>query len=147
MNDALTFALGGEVIAVPIQAVKEIIQSSALTLVPLMPDTIRGVINLRWAVVPVVDLSVRLGRGSTLIHRRTCTVILELCQDEKVTVLGMLVDQVREVLDIGLDELEPAPTFGSKLPPDYLRNVGKVDGKFVLILNVDRVLSVAELAL
>jgi len=142
----LTFSLGGEHFAVAIGSIKEVIQFSGLTLVPLMPEAIRGVINLRGSVVPVVDLSVRFGRASTQIQRRTCIVILELVQDETMTVLGVLVDQVREVLEIAQDGMEPAPAFGSRIPPDFIRNVGKVGGKFVLILDVDHALFVAELA-
>ena len=126
--------------------IKEVIQFSGLTLVPLMPEAIRGVINLRGSVVPVIDFSVRFGRAPTQIHRRTCIVIMELVQNEATTVLGILVDQVREVLEITQDGMELAPTFGNRIPSDFIRNVGKVGGKFVLILDVDHALSVAELA-
>jgi purine-binding chemotaxis protein CheW len=142
----LTFSLGGEAFAVAISFIKEVMQFSGLTAVPLVPDTIRGVINLRGSVVPVIDLSVRFGRSPTPMHRRTCIVVLELFQNEAQTVLGILVDQVREVLSIGQDEMEPTPAFGGRLPLDFISSVGKVGGKFVPILDVDRALAVAELA-
>ncbi len=142
----LTFSLGGEDFAVAIGSIKEVIQFSGLTFVPLMPEAIQGVINLRGSVVPVVDLAIRFGRSATQVHRRTCIVILELVQNEVMTVLGILEDQVREVLEIAREEMEPAPAFGSRLPPDFIQSVGKVAGKFVLILDVDHALSVADLA-
>ena len=137
----------GIVTAVAIGFIKEVIQFTGLTLVPLMPEAVRGVINLRGSVVPVVDLSVRFGRTRTPIHRRTCIVILELFQDDSMTVLGMIVDQVREVLEIDQTDLEPAPAFGSRLPQGYLSSVGKVAGNFILVLDIDHALAVAELAL
>jgi purine-binding chemotaxis protein CheW len=142
----LTFSLGGEVFAVAIETIREVIQFGGLTVVPLAPAATRGVINLRGAVVPVIDLAVRLGHAVTAIDRHTCIVILELRQDDRVTLLGVLVDQVREVLEIDAEALEPAPAFGNRIPPDYLRAVGKVGGRFILILDVDHALSLAELA-
>jgi purine-binding chemotaxis protein CheW len=142
----LTFCLDGEVFGVGIEAVREVIQFTGLTPVPLMPAALRGVINLRGAVVPVVDLALRLGHPPTQPHRRTCLVILELTQDGQGTVLGVLVDQVREVLELAEAQLEPAPAFNHRLPAGFIERVGKAAGGFVLILAADRVLSIAELA-
>lgn len=142
----LAFSLGGETFAMDIRSIKEVIQFSELTEVPLMPPFIQGVINLRGAVVPVIDLSIRFNRPLTEVTRRTCTVILEVVQDEEASVLGIMVDNVSEVLDISERDIEPAPAFGSNLRSEFIAGVGKVNGKFVIILNVNRVLSVEEMA-
>jgi purine-binding chemotaxis protein CheW len=142
----LAFTLGGEMFAMDIRSIKEVIQFVSLTEVPLVPDFIRGVINLRGSVVPVIDISVRFGRTVTEIGRRTCIVIVEVDYNEESSVLGILVDSVSEVLEIGESEIEPAPSFGSSLRADFIAGVGKVNGKFIIILSVNRVLSVDEMA-
>ncbi len=142
----LAFSMGGETFAMDIRSIKEVIQFTELTEVPLMPTFIRGVINLRGAVVPVIDLSIRFHRPSTEITHRTCTVILEVVNDEETAVLGVMVDNVNEVLDISARDIEPAPAFGSKLRSEFITGVGKVNGKFVIILDVNRVLPVEEMA-
>ena len=142
----LAFSLGGETFAMDIRSIKEVIQFATLTEVPLMPAFIRGVINLRGAVVPVIDLSIRFGRSLTEVTRRTCIVILEVGTGEDVSVLGVMVDNVSEVLDIGGHDIEPAPAFGSSLRSEFIAGVGKVNGKFVILLDVNRVLSVEEMA-
>ena len=143
----LTFMLGGEVFAIGILAIKEIIEYGNLTEVPMMPDYIRGVINLRGSVVPVVDLSARFGRKNTELTRRTCIVIIEVASDQEKQVIGVVVDAVNEVLEIQADQIEPPPAFGAKIRTDFIRGMGKVDGKFVIILNVDNVLSIDDLGL
>lgn len=142
----LTFSMGGETFAMEIRSVKEVIQFEGLTEVPLMPPFLRGVINLRGAVVPVIDLFLRFGKAAIPVSRRTCVVILEVTEGEETAVLGVIVDNVSEVLEIGASEIEPAPTFGSDIRPDFIRGVGKVAGKFILILQASTVLSVEELA-
>jgi purine-binding chemotaxis protein CheW len=143
----LTFMLGGETFAIGILAIKEIIEYGNLTEVPMMPDFIRGVINLRGSVVPVVDLSARFGRKGSGITRRTCIVIIEVANGEEKQVLGVVVDAVNEVLEIPQDEIEAPPAFGARIRTDFIRGMGKVDGRFVIILNVDNVLSLDDLAL
>jgi len=145
-NQYLTFTLSGETFAMEIRYIREILQYGGVTLVPLMPDFIRGVINLRGAVVPVIDLSVRFQRPPTEPTKRTCTVILEVGSDEHLSTLGVMVDNVSEVLDIQTSEIEPAPSFGSSLRADFIQGVGKVSGKFVILLDVNQVVSVEELA-
>ena len=142
----LTFMLGGEAYAVRILSIKEIIEYGNVTPVPLMPSTIKGVINLRGAVVPVLDLSVRFGREPTLTGRRTCIVIVETGPEEERQVIGMIVDAVNAVQEIPLSEIEPAPAFGMKISNDFIAGIGKAAGRFVIVLDMDRVLSVAELA-
>lgn len=143
----LTFMLGGEVFAIGILAIKEIIEYGNLTEVPMMPDYIRGVINLRGSVVPVVDLSARFGRRSTELTRRTCIVIIEVAAEQEKQVVGVVVDAVNEVLEIPQEQIEPPPAFGAKIRTDFIRGMGKVDSKFVIILNVGNVLSLDDLAL
>ena len=142
----LAFNLGREAFAMDILTIKEVIQYAEITEVPLAPPSIRGVINLRGAVVPVIDLAVRFGWNRTEIARRTCVVIVEMEQAGERAVLGVIVDQVREVLEIAQDLIEPATTFGSKLRPDFIRGIGKVKGQFILILEINRVLALDELA-
>ncbi|BDU75531.1 chemotaxis protein CheW [Mesoterricola sediminis] len=141
----LAFDLNGEAFAMDIRCIKEVIQYGALTAVPLMPDFIRGVINLRGAVVPVVDLSVRFGRTPTDVARRTCVVILEVPSEGGTVELGILVDNVSEVLDIAEADIEPAPAFGSALRSEFIAGVGKVGGRFVILLDVAHVLSIEEM--
>ncbi len=143
----LTFVLGGEMYAIAILSVKEIIDYGHLTVVPMMPECIRGVINLRGAVVPVVDLARRFSSGSTEITRRSCIVIVEVETDGEHQDIGVIVDAVNEVLEIGHDQIEPTPAFGAKIRTDFIQGMGKVGGRFVIVLNVDRVLSMEDLAM
>jgi len=142
----LTFMLGGEVFAIGILSIKEIIEYGQLTEVPRMPEFIRGVINLRGAVVPVIDLGSRFGKKASAVSRRTCIVIIEVIYEEEQHVVGVMVDAVNEVLDIAPSEIEPAPSFGAKIRADFIKGMGKVNGKFVIILDVDHVLSLDEMS-
>ena len=142
----LTFALAGEMFAVGILNVKEIIEYGHLTEIPMMPAFIRGVINLRGSVVPVIDLSARFGSKPTEVSRRTCIVIGEVDDAEDVAALEARDLLVSEVLDIPASEIEPPPSFGAKIRADFIFGMGKVAGKFVIILNINKVLSVEEIA-
>ncbi len=144
----LTFLLGGDMFAIAILNIKEIIEYGNLTEVPMMPSFIRGVINLRGSVVPVVDLSARFGRKRTEISRRTCIVIIEVDGgDDSKLDIGVMVDSVSEVLEIPRSEIEPPPAFGAKIRVDFIQGMGKVAGKFVILLNANQVLSVDELSM
>lgn len=142
----LTFVVAGEVFAVPISAVKEIIEYRAPTDVPMMPSFMRGVINLRGRVVPVIDLSARFGRGKGTPTRRSCIVIVEIRHQDEEHDIGVAVDAVNAVLDIADADIEPPPTFGAKLRAEFISGMGKVAEKFVIILEIDKVLSVDELS-
>ena len=143
----LTFMLAQEQFAVGILGIKEIIEYQGVTEVPMMPPCVRGVINLRGAVVPVIDLPARFGRASSPVTKRTCVVIVEAaCGTDERHVMGLLVDAVNEVLDIAPSDIEPPPAFGARLRSDFIQGVGKVRGKFVLLLDVDRVLAIDEIA-
>ena len=141
----LTFMLAGEVFALGILAVKEIIEYHSLTVVPMMPDCVRGVINLRGAVVPVMDLLARFGRPMSEVTKRTCIVIVEVNTLEERQVIGVVVDAVSEVLDIASSEIEPPPAFGARIRADLIRGMGKVKGRFVILLDLDRALSLEAL--
>jgi purine-binding chemotaxis protein CheW len=142
MQQYLSFMLGGEMFAMDLLSVREIIQYAGETEVPMMPPCMRGVINLRGAVVPVLDLSVRFGRAPSQIGRRSCIVIVER---ERVAI-GVLVDAVNTVLDICPDDVEPAPSFGAHLRNDFIAGVGKWKGRLLILLNVETVLALEELA-
>lgn len=144
----LTFLLAKEMFAISISSIKEIIEYGQLTPVPMMPDFVRGVINLRGQVVPVIDLQARLGRPSSPVGKRTCIVIFEVVFDEdgQREVMGAVVDSVSEVLGIPASEIERAPQFGARVRQDFIAGLGKIEGRFVIILNVERVLSVDELS-
>ncbi|NVM75969.1 purine-binding chemotaxis protein CheW [Duganella sp. SG902] len=149
----LTFMLGEEQYAVGILHIKEIIEYGSLATVPMMPDCVRGVINLRGAVVPVMDLSARFGRGQSAIGKRSCIVIVETAgaeeDDKGKQVLGMLVDAVNAVVEIAAADIEPAPAFGTRIRPDFIAGMGKrMDkdrGRFVILLDIERVLSSEEI--
>lgn len=141
----LTFQVGGESFAIAILGIKEIIEYAGLTEVPLMPDCIRGVINVRGSVVPVLDLSARFGRKVAAITRRTCIVIVEVESAGERHDMGIIVDAVNAVLDIPLSQIEPPPAFGAKIRTDFIAGMGKVDGRFVILLNIDQVLSTDEI--
>ena len=142
----LTFLLSGEMYAVGILNVKEIIEYGQLTEIPMMPAFIRGVINLRGSVVPVIDLSARFGGQQTEVSRRTCIVIIEIGSEEERHDIGVVVDAVSEVLEVSAADIEPAPSFGAKIRADFIDGMGKIGGKFVIILDIQRVLSVEEIA-
>ena len=141
----LTFMLSGETYAISILRIKEIIQYGQLTEVPRMPDFIRGVINLRGAVVPVIDLSSRFGKQPTAIGRRNCIIIIEVAIGDETQSVGVMVDAVNAVLEIPGSEIEPAPSFGANIRADFIAGMGKIDGKFVIILNIQHVLSMDDM--
>lgn len=142
----LTFMLSGEMYATSILRIKEIIQYGQLTEVPRMPDFIRGVINLRGAVVPVIDLSARFGKKPTLVGRRNCIIIIEIATESETHSVGIMVDAVNAVLEIPAHEIEPAPSFGTDIRTDFIAGMGKINGKFVIILNIQHVLSMDDMA-
>ena len=143
----LTFMLGEEQYAVGILHIKEIIEYGSLATVPMMPDCVRGVINLRGAVVPVMDLSARFGRAPSTIGKRSCIVIVETEgeEGEAKQVLGMLVDAVNAVVEIAAADIEPAPSFGTRIRPDFIAGMGKYNGRFIILLDLARVLSNEEI--
>jgi len=143
----LTFLLGEEMFAIGILSIREIIEYGFVTDVPMTPPFIRGVLNLRGAVVPVVDLAVRFGRSPSDNSKRTCIVIVEIESAKGRQEMGVVVDAVSEVLEIAHGNIEPPPELGAQIRNDFIKGMGKIDGKFVVILDVNRVLSMEEIAL
>jgi purine-binding chemotaxis protein CheW len=143
----LTFTVADELYTITIMYIKEIIEYVSLTPVPMAPSYIRGVLNLRGNVLPVIDLAVRFGGEPQPVNKHTCIVIVELSSTgEDMLHLGVVVDAVNDVLTLKADDFEPAPTFGSRIRADFIRNIAKVNNEFIILLDVERVLSVEELA-
>jgi purine-binding chemotaxis protein CheW len=142
----LTFGLGKEVFAMDIRTVREIIQYGPMTTVPLMPGFVRGVINLRGAVVPVIDLQARFGRPPAVVGKKTCIVIFDALRAGERVELGLLVDAVSEVIEIAPQQIEPPPNFGTAVRRDFIQGMGKVADRFVIILEPDRAFDVEEMA-
>ncbi len=140
----LTFVLGAETFAIGIMAIKEIIEYASLTEVPMMPAYVRGVINLRGAVVPVLDLPVRFGKTASAVTKRTCIVIIEVVLGSERHVLGLVVDAVNAVLEIPSGEIEPPPAFGASIRTEFIKGMAKVNSKFVILLDIDHVLAPDE---
>lgn len=143
----LTFMLNGEAFAIGILAIKEIIEYGHLTEVPMMPTCVRGVINLRGAVVPVMDLQARFGRSASAVTKRTCIVIVETAPTDDSAdgqVIGVVVDAVNEVLELPSADIEPPPSFGAAIRSDFVCGMAKVRGKFVIVLDVANVLSIED---
>lgn len=143
----LTFRLQGELYAFGILNVKEILEYGHVTKVPMMPDFIQGVINLRGEVVPVINLARRFGMETQAITKRTCVIIVEVENEGQKQDLGVMVDIVSEVLDIPASDMRTTPGFGAKIRTDFIRSMGKLGDDFVIILDEDRVLSIHELAM
>jgi len=141
----LLFCVGDETFALDIRPVREIIQYSALTVVPLMPDFVRGVINLRGAVVPVIDLQARFGRQRTEMGKKTSIIIFDVGPPEDRIEMGVLVDAVSKVVDLGAADIEPPPQFGATIAREYIHGLGKVDSDFIVILEPERALSVDDM--
>ena len=141
----LTFMLAGETFAIAILGIKEIIEYRGLTEVPMMPACVRGVINLRGSVVPVLDPLARFGKPSSAVGKRTCIVIVETGDAQERQVVGIVVDAVNEVLDIADTDIEPTPSFGTRIHAEFIDGIGKVNGRFVILLNVPRMLAIEQL--
>ena len=141
----LTFLVGEEEYAVGVLRVREIIQYHAVTRVPRTPEWIRGVINLRGSVVPVVDMAVKFGLPATVPGRCTCIVLVEARVEGERVVMGMIADEVRQVVDLPPDAVQPPPAFGTRVSVDYLEAMGRVDERMVLLLDVDRLLAADQI--
>ncbi|MBF0627430.1 MAG: chemotaxis protein CheW [Magnetococcales bacterium] len=142
----LTFTLGSEVFAVDIAKIREVLEYTLVTKVPRTPGFMCGVINLRGSVVPVVDMRLKFGMEPREKSVNTCIIILEIAQDDGVVVMGALADSVREVMELEPDQIEPPPKIGMRLRSDFLKGMGKQEGRFIMILDIDRIFSVDELS-
>jgi purine-binding chemotaxis protein CheW len=141
----LTFFLVGEEYAIPILKVREIIEYDTVTVVPSTPPWIRGVINLRGTVVPVVDLAVKFGMPPTQPTKLTCNVVVEVEYEGQKTTTGIMADSVSQVVKLRPSDIETVPSFGTKIRVDYLLGMGKAGRKFVLLLDIDRALASTEI--
>lgn len=146
-NQFLTFSLSGEVYAIDILSIREIIDLGNLTVVPMTPRFIRGVINLRGSVVPVVDLAARFGGELAKVTKRTAIIIIEMPDGDGTLDIGIVVDAVNDVLEIPLDDIEAAPAFGASIRTEFVKGMGKVNGRFLVLLDVSNVLALGELSL
>lgn len=144
-SQLLTFMSGNECFALEISSIREIIEFSEATPVPLMPAFIRGVINLRGAVVPVIDLKTRLFGESGTSNKRTCVVVVELQYEGALQVLGVLVDAVNEVIDVDSGDKAEAPHFGHSIRADFINYIAKTNNQLVIVLTLDKVLSIDEM--
>lgn len=142
----LTFYLSGSVYGIQIDSVKEIIEYGGVTHVPMTPEYIRGVINLRGRVVPVIDLGARLEKGTHEVTKRTCIIIVEVQSESESCDIGFVVDLVNEVIDIQPDDIEPAPSFGADIRVDFIAGMAKLGEGFTVLLDLQNVLSVEELS-
>ncbi len=141
----LSFKLGEEIFAVDVAKVREILDVTAITKVPQTPDFMRGVINLRGSVVPVMDMRLKFGMPPTERTVNTCIIVMEVTQDGETTVLGSLADSVQEVLDLEPDQIEAAPRIGTRLRSDFIKGMGKQNERFIIILDIDRIFNAGEL--
>ena len=140
----LTFTLANEDHGIGILKIKEIIGMMPVTPVPQTPEFVKGVINLRGKVIPVVDLRLRFGMEEIEYTERTCIIVVEIEGKDATVLIGIVVDSVSEVLNIKGEEIEDTPTFGTKLNTDYILGMAKMDGGVKILLDIDRVLSAEE---
>ncbi|MEA3544146.1 MAG: chemotaxis protein CheW [Thermodesulfobacteriota bacterium] len=145
-NQYLTFKLDDEVFGLAIEKVREVLDFISVTRVPQTPEYMRGVINLRGNVVPVMDLRLKFDMEKTEKTVNTCIIITEIEIEGEITVLGALADAVQEVLDLEPDQIEPAPRMGTKLRTEFIKGMGKHNDQFIILLDIDRVFSSAEIA-
>jgi len=146
ISQYLTYKLGDEVFALDISQVREVLDFTTVTKIPQTPDFMRGVINLRGNVVPVVDLKLKFGMNITEKTVNTCIIITEISIEGEKTVIGALADSVQEVIELGPGQIEPAPKIGTSLRTEFIKGMGKRNETFIIILDIDRVFSAEEIA-
>lgn len=142
----LTFALSEEIFAVEVYKVREILEWTTITRVPQTPDFMRGVINLRGSVVPVIDLRLKFGMAETARSVNTCIIVVEVNTGGDTLVMGMLADSVQEVFELAPESMAPAPRIGANLDTSFMKGMGKHGDSFIIILDIDRLFGADELA-
>lgn len=140
----LTFFLADEEYGLKILKVQEIIQMQTITRVPRTPDFVRGVINLRGKVIPVVELRKKFDLPTVEDSGKTCIIVVQIQQQSEVVIMGIIIDEVREVLDIAAENIEEAPSFGASIDTDFILGMGKIEQSVKILLDIDRVLSNSE---
>ena len=143
----LTFELGKEIYGLEILKVQEIIGMMNVTSVPRTPEYVRGVINLRGKVIPVIDLRLKFGMASQEDTSRTCIIVVQVRGADQQVTMGIIVDEVSEVLDVNPDQMEPSPSLGNGVEADFIFGMGKIGDKVVMLLDVDKALSTTDEAL
>ncbi len=143
----LTFQLSEEVFAIDVSHVREILEFTTVTKVPKTPDYMRGVINLRGSVVPVLDMRLKFGMSMTEKTVDTCIIVVEVSFEGENTIIGALVDSVQEVFELEPDQIEPAPKIGTQLKTEFIKGMGKKDDRFIIMLDIDKVFSSEELSM
>jgi purine-binding chemotaxis protein CheW len=143
----LTFWLADEVYGININAIKEITEYGNVTFVPTMPSFIKGVMNLRGSVVPVINLAIRFGAKPSEVTKKTSVVVLEIEHEGMKMEVGVMVDKVNEVIDIAENHIEPPPAFGAKIRTDFITGMGKINDRLLVLIDVGRVLSISELSM
>jgi purine-binding chemotaxis protein CheW len=141
----LTFKLGEEIFALDVAEVREILDFTTVTKVPRTPPFMRGVINLRGSVVPVMDLRLKFGMSSTEQTVNSCIIVVEMTMEGDQVVIGVLADAVQEVIDMEPEQIEPAPRIGTKLNMDFILGMGKHNGSFMMILDIDKIFESSDL--
>ena len=141
----LAFELNKDIFAIDVLQVREILEYSKITRIPQLPEYIKGVINLRGSVVPVIDMREKFGMEKTEITIETCIIVVEVELDNESTVIGAMVDKVEEVFELESKEIEPAPRMGTRLNTKFIRGMGRRDEEFIILLEIDKVFSTAEL--
>ena len=142
----LTFKLASEVFALDVATVREVLDFTTVTRIPRTPEFMRGVINLRGSVVPVVDLRLAFDMSATEKTVNTCIIVVEVCLDGETSIMGALADSVEEVIDLEPEQIQPAPKLGTSIRTDFIRGMGKREADFLMILDIDRVFSADQLA-
>lgn len=147
INQFLTFTLGKEIFALDIGTVREVLELTSITKIPRTPEFMRGVINLRGHAVPVVDMRLKLGMSQGEDTVDTCIIIVEIEFEGEFTVMGALVDSVREVFEMMPDTIEPAPKMGAAINAEYIKGMGRQNEQFIIIIDINKIFSAEELAM
>jgi purine-binding chemotaxis protein CheW len=143
----LVFTLNERIYAVLISYINEIIEYTHLTPVPMVTECVRGILNLRGHVLPVIDLSIRMGGEPIKENKRTCILIVTVNYNQEPVKMGIVVDAVNDVINLGTTDLEAPPPFGNRIRSDFIQNVGRTNDGFITILNLEQVLSIKELTI
>jgi purine-binding chemotaxis protein CheW len=145
-NQYLTFILGDETYGIKVEMIKEVNEYSKILNIPKVPGYIRGIMNLRGEIIPVIDLSYRFYNRKSEITNFTCVIVVELLDGDKTVFIGVIIDAVESVIDIPKENIEEAPEFGLTIRSDFAKGIGKEKDKFVILLNIDKVLNLDELS-
>ena len=143
----LTFTVDEETYALNVSNVKEVQEYTSISRVPRMPDFMRGIINLRGSVVPVIDLKLKFGLDETLQDIDTSIIVTEVLLDDEMVTMGLLTDSVKEVIEMNDEEIEPTPYIGTKIDTAFIKGMGRKDEEFLIVLDIDKVLTVSEVTM